>query len=61
MYDENAASHIALGRAYKKCVIDGVDMSDEEFAAAGGNTSIAHVDFMIGSTAMDADGIAGPR
>lgn len=57
LYDENAASHVALGRAYKKCVDLGDDMTDEQFAAAGGNDSIAHVDFMIGSAEMDADGI----
>jgi aminopeptidase len=32
-------------------------MSDEAFAAAGGNDSLAHVDFMIGSNKMDIDGI----
>ena len=32
-------------------------MSDEEFAEAGGNDSLIHVDFMIGSEAMDIDGI----
>ncbi len=58
LYDENAASHVALGRAYKKCIEDGADMSEQQFAEAGGNTSIAHVDFMIGSAEMDVDGIA---
>jgi aminopeptidase len=32
-------------------------MSDEEFAAAGGNQSMIHVDFMIGSADMDVDGV----
>ena len=32
-------------------------MSGEEFAAAGGNDSLTHVDFMIGSAEMDIDGI----
>ena len=32
-------------------------MSDEEFSVAGGNDSLTHVDFMIGSEAMDIDGI----
>jgi len=32
-------------------------MSDEEFAAAGGNQSLAHVDFMIGSGEMDVYGL----
>lgn len=57
LFDENASNHIALGRAYRFCVSGGADMSDEEFAAAGGNDSLAHVDFMIGSAAMDVSGV----
>jgi aminopeptidase len=57
LFDENAASHIALGRAYRFTVNGGVDMSSEAFAAAGGNESAIHVDFMIGSSAIDIDGL----
>jgi len=32
-------------------------LNDEEFISAGGNTSLNHVDFMIGSAIMDIDGI----
>ncbi|MCB0107360.1 MAG: aminopeptidase [Caldilineaceae bacterium] len=32
-------------------------MTDDEFAAAGGNQSMIHIDFMIGSAAMDVDGV----
>ena len=32
-------------------------MSDEEFERAGGNRSAIHVDFMIGSAALDVDGV----
>ena len=32
-------------------------MSDDEFEAAGGNRSAAHVDFMIGSGELDVDGV----
>jgi aminopeptidase len=57
LFDENAASHIALGAAYKFNLQGGIAMADDAFAAAGGNLSIAHVDFMIGSGEMDIDGI----
>jgi len=32
-------------------------MSSEEFAAAGGNQSDEHVDFMVGSDRMAVDGV----
>lgn len=57
LYDENASNHIALGSAYSTCLKDGATMSDEELKAHGLNTSITHVDFMIGSTDMDIDGV----
>lgn len=57
LYDENAASHIAIGSAYRFNVRGGVDMSLEEFNAAGGNDSLTHVDWMIGSSEMNVDGL----
>ncbi|MEL6307144.1 MAG: aminopeptidase [Chloroflexota bacterium] len=57
LYDENAASHIALGRAYAMTIENGTEMSEDEFVEAGGNTSQTHVDFMIGSEHIDIDGI----
>jgi aminopeptidase len=58
LFDENAASHIALGQAYSTCLIGGEKMSDEELAALGANSSLIHVDWMIGSAKMDVDGVA---
>jgi aminopeptidase len=57
LFDENAASHLALGSALRFSLIDGEHMSDEEFTAAGGNQSLVHVDFMVGSVEMNVDGL----
>lgn len=57
LFDENASCHIAIGRAYRFTLTGGEELTDEEFSAAGGNTSMTHVDFMIGSPRMDIDGI----
>lgn len=56
LFDENAASHLAVGSAYRFTMQGGETMSDDAFAAAGGNRSIIHVDFMIGNGALDIDG-----
>ena len=58
LFDENAASHIALGQAYSTCLINGEKMSDEELAKLGANESIIHVDWMIGTSTMNIDGVS---
>jgi aminopeptidase len=57
LFDENAASHVALGSAYKFTMSGGENMDDDAFERAGGNRSAVHVDFMIGSSALDVDGV----
>jgi aminopeptidase len=57
LIDENAANHIALGEALRPFIEGGEAMSDDEFAAVGGNQSHIHTDFMIGSGEMDVDGL----
>ena len=57
LLDENAASHIALGFAYRGTIQNGGEMSGEEFMAKGGNLSNGHADVMIGSDQMDVDGV----
>jgi aminopeptidase len=59
LFDENAASHVALGSAYRFTMKDGEAMTPEAFEAAGGNRSAVHVDFMIGSGELDIDGVLG--
>jgi aminopeptidase len=58
LFDENAASHTALGQAYSTCIIGGEKMDAEQLAALGANASLIHVDWMIGSGEMDVDGIS---
>lgn len=58
LFDENAACHIALGQCYSKCFRKGETLSAEDVAERGGNASMIHVDWMIGSDEIDIDGIA---
>jgi len=57
LLDENASCHLAVGRAYQTTLQGGGNWSDEEFNSQGGNTSLVHVDFMVGSSKLDIDGI----
>ena len=57
LFDENAASHVAFGSAYKFTLSGGENMDDDAFERAGGNRSAVHVDFMIGSAELDVDGV----
>jgi aminopeptidase len=57
LFDENAASHIALGQAYSSCLKNGDTLTPEQLARLGANDSLIHVDWMIGSKKMDVDGV----
>jgi aminopeptidase len=57
LFDENAACHLALGKAYPTNIKDGAAMSKEELAKHGVNDSLIHEDFMIGSAELNIDGV----
>jgi len=55
--DENASCHFALGSSYPVNIEGGTKLSKEELLARGANVSLTHVDFMVGSEALEIDGI----
>lgn len=57
LFDENAACHFALGNCYETNMIGGENMSEEELTSHGGNISLNHVDFMVGTKDLEITGI----
>jgi aminopeptidase len=57
LFDENAASHIALGDAILQAVPGAEKLSPEERNARGVNHSSLHTDFMIGSDEVAVAGV----
>ena len=57
LFDENAACHLALGRAYESSVKNADKYSEEELEKMGVNNSVIHVDFMIGTSDLEITGI----
>lgn len=49
LFDENASCHLALGRAFSNNILGYERMSLAEIENFGMNTSMIHVDFMIGT------------
>ena len=58
LFDENAASHVALGQAYSKCIRGGLALGEDELAGRGCNRSLIHIDWMIGSGEIAVDGLS---
>ncbi len=50
LYDENACCHLAIGRAFNECIRNFQNLTEEEIKKVDLNTSMIHVDFMIGSS-----------
>lgn len=57
LFDENASCHLAFGASYPTTVRNGNAMTAEQLAEHGMNSSIQHVDFMVGTKDIDIDGI----
>ena len=57
LFDENAASHLALGMAFPKTAEGASDLTPEERHERGVNHSSIHTDFMIGSPELDVFGV----
>ena len=57
LFDENAASHLALGAAITTAIAGAADRTPQQRHADGVNHSSVHTDFMIGSTELDVAGV----
>jgi aminopeptidase len=57
LFDENAASHIALGASIVQAVPWAHELSPDERVERGVNHSSIHTDFMIGSNELEIDGV----
>jgi aminopeptidase len=57
LFDENASSHIAYGAGFPEAIEGGQALTDEQRREAGINQSMTHVDFMVGGTEVDVDGL----
>lgn len=57
LFDENASCHFAFGSAYPTCIQFGADMTKEQLMEHGLNSSITHVDFMVGTRDLSIVGI----
>ncbi|EHB64119.1 aminopeptidase [Paenibacillus lactis] len=57
LFDENASCHLAIGSAYAFNLEGGKTMTPEQLQEHGLNSSITHVDFMMGSKDLQITGI----
>ena len=57
LFDENASCHLALGRGFNNCLENYENYTNEECEKLGINSSMIHVDFMIGSKDLCITGI----
>lgn len=57
LFDENASCHLALGRGFNNCLENYEKYSVEDCEKLGVNSSMIHVDFMMGSADMAITGV----
>lgn len=57
LFDENASCHLAIGAAYSSNIENGDSLNENEMDKVGMNSSITHVDFMIGDSDLNIMGI----
>lgn len=57
LFDENASCHLALGRGFTNTIENYENYTQEEFEKMGVNSSMIHVDFMIGDKDTDIFGV----
>ncbi|MEN8239011.1 MAG: aminopeptidase [Actinomycetota bacterium] len=57
LFDENDASHLALGRAYPMGIRGGMEMTPQQLADVGNNASTVHVDFVVGARDVTIYGV----
>jgi aminopeptidase len=55
LFDENAACHIAVGFAYKNCLSDFQNLTNEDVERIGCNESVVHTDMMISDEHVSVD------
>ena len=53
LFDENASCHFAIGDCYPTCLQGGGELTKDELLSRGLNSSIEHVDFMVGTSDLE--------
>lgn len=57
LFDENASCHFAIGNAYSENIKNGAALSEDEKKKIGMNSSVIHVDFMVGGPELSVIGV----
>jgi aminopeptidase len=59
LVDENATCHLAYGNSVRMATNVDPEVTREELLSIGANVSAIHIDFMIGGSEVDVDGLDG--